>query len=140
MTSPQYRFSDDLAVMDRIEIHRWLSTQSYWAEGRSRSVNDTAMENSLNFGLFDTTNGTQVAYARVITDRATFAWLADVFVTPEVRGHGVGTALVQHVIEYLEQLDLKRIALRTKDAHSLYEKFGFTELTDPERWMTRLAV
>ena len=124
--------------MDRPRIHRWLSTESYWALGRTRELHDRAMDGSRNFGMFDVKTGEQVAYARVITDGATFAWLCDVFVSGEVRGRGVGVALMQGITDGLEPLALKRMALVTADAHGLYEKFGFESLAEPERWMARL--
>jgi GNAT superfamily N-acetyltransferase len=138
MDTQRFRFSDDSAEMDRNLIHTWLSTASYWAIGRTREKNDTAMDNSLNFGIFDISTGAQVAYARVISDRATFAWLADVFVLDEARGEGVGVALIAGVTKALEPFTLKRIGLVTADAHGLYEKFGFTPLEKPEIWMARV--
>ena len=138
MIAPGYRFSDDSTEMDRPRIHRWLSTESYWALGRTRDLHDRAMDGSRNFGMFDVETGEQVAYARVITDGATFAWLCDVFVSGEVRGRGVGVALMQGITDGLEPLALKRMALVTADAHGLYEKFGFESLAEPERWMARL--
>jgi GNAT superfamily N-acetyltransferase len=132
------RFSEDSAEMDRPRIHRWLSTESYWALGRTRELHDRAMDGSRNFGMFDVETGEQVAYARVITDGATFAWLCDVFVSDDVRGRGVGVALIQWITDRLEPLALKRMALVTADAHGLYEKFGFESLAEPERWMARL--
>jgi GNAT superfamily N-acetyltransferase len=139
MDTLRFRFSDATAEMDRDLIHTWLSTTSYWAIGRARDKNDTAMNNSLNFGVFDIATGAQVAYARVITDRATFAWLADVFVLDDVRGQGVGVALIDGVTRTLEPFTLKRIGLVTADAHGLYEKFGFEQLEKPEMWMARVV-
>ena len=85
-----YRFSADISEIDRTTVHRWLSEESYWANGRSRATQDQAIDASRNFGVYETISGQQVAYARVVTDGATFAWLCDVFVNPEVRGHGLG--------------------------------------------------
>ena len=138
MIAPGYRFSDDSREMDRPRIHRWLSTESYWALGRTRELHDRAMDGSRNFGMFDVETGEQVAYARAITDGATFAWLCDVFVSDDVRGRGVGIALMQGITDCLEPLALKRVALVTADAHGLYEKFGFESLAEPERWMARV--
>jgi len=132
-----FRFSADDTEMDRPRILGWLAEESYWALGRPADVHDRAMDNSLNFGMFDET-GAQVAYARVITDFATFAWLCDVFVSNDVRGRGVGVALMQGVHDVLEPMNLKRWGLVTADAHGLYEKFGFTELEKPEMWMARI--
>ena len=130
------RFSADPAEMDRARIHSWLSTESYWAEGRTREKQDRAMDGSRNFGIFDAA-GEQVAYARVITDGATFAWLCDVFVSEGVRGRGVGVQLIEGVVAHLEPLGLGRIMLATADAHGLYARFGFAPLDKPDLWMAR---
>ena len=135
MDEQRFRFSDATADMDRAYIHAWLSEKSYWAIGRTVQVHETAMNGSLNFGVFDVDSGAQVAYARVITDHATFAWLCDVFVDDAVRGQGVGVALIDGVTAALAPFELKRIGLVTADAHGLYEKFGFAPLEKPEMWM-----
>ncbi len=131
-----YSFSDDPERIDFDLVYRWLSEDSYWAKGRSRALQDEAAAGSRNYGMFDDASGEQVAYARVITDGAIFAWLADVFVDPEVRGRGVGIALIENVMAELVPLGLGRIGLVTSDAHELYAKFGFEPLADPDRWMT----
>ena len=129
------RISDDLGELDRELVHRWLSEQSYWAVGRERERQDAAIDGSWNFGAYDAATGAQLGYARVVTDRATFAWLCDVFVDPDARGRGVGVALVADVVERLRTLGLRRIMLATADAHGLYAKFGFEPISQPERWM-----
>ena len=134
----RFRFSTDPSDIDRERVHRWLSEQAYWALGRGRDVQDAAIEASRNYAVVDTDSGTQVAYARVVTDGVTFAWLCDVFVDPDVRGRGVGVALIEGVVADLEPLGLRRVALATADAHGLYEKFGFAPLAQPERWMALL--
>ena len=134
-----YRFSTDTAEMDRPTILRWLSEESYWAKGRTAERLATAMDSSLNFGMFDNDSGTQVAYARVITDRVTFAWLCDVFVAEEVRGNGVGVALIESVCAELEPMNLRRVGLTTLDAHGLYERFGFEPVANSETWMAKVA-
>ncbi len=134
---PRYRFSADRSELDVDLIHQWLSEQAYWAEGRPRDVQERAIEGSRNFGIYDDEAGRQVAYARVVTDGATFAWLCDVFVDPDHRGEGIGTALVDGVIAHLEPLGLRRILLATRDAHSLYAASGFGPLPEPGRWMVR---
>ena len=134
----RFRFSDDPDDIDRERVHHWLSEQAYWALGRARDVQDAAIDASRNFAVIDTATGAQVAYARVVTDGVTFAWLCDVFVDPEVRGEGVGIVLIEGVVMALEPLGLRRILLATADAHGLYEKFGFAALVQPERWMARL--
>jgi GNAT superfamily N-acetyltransferase len=130
-----YEISADAGRIDAGRVHRWLSGDAYWALGRTREKQDRAIEGSLNFGVYDTATGEQVAYARVVTDRATFAWLCDVYVDPGVRGKGIGTAMVTAVREHLRQYGLKRLMLATHDAHGVYEKIGFAPLDHPEHWM-----
>lgn len=132
-----YEVSTDTARLDAERVHRWLSTDAYWALGRSREKQDRATAGSLNFGVYDTTTGEQAAYARVVTDHTTFAWLCDVYVDPALRGKGLGTELIAAVCAHLEPSGLRRIMLATHDAHGLYEKVGFARLRYPERWMTR---
>ncbi|MFF8658523.1 GNAT family N-acetyltransferase [Streptomyces huasconensis] len=130
-----YEISADPARIDAARVHQWLSTDAYWALGRSRAKQDAAIAGSLNFGAYDVSSGEQVAYARVVTDRATFAWLCDVYVSPAARGGGLGTALVDAVRAYLEPFGLRRVLLATADAHGLYAKAGFKALDAPEDWM-----
>ncbi|WP_329548697.1 GNAT family N-acetyltransferase [Streptomyces sp. NBC_01356] len=130
-----YEISADTARIDVDRVHRWLSTDAYWATGRSREKQERAIAGSLNFGVYDGTSGEQIAYARVVTDEATFAWLCDVYVAPSVRGKGLGTALVAAVRDHLEPLGLRRILLATADAHGVYEKLGFKVLQRPDQWM-----
>lgn len=125
----------DPARLDRARVHHWLSTDAYWALGRSREKQDAAIEGSLNFGLYDTTSGTQVAYARVVTDHTTFAWLCDVYVDPAVRGKGLGVTLAAAVRDHLAPYGIRRILLATGDAHGVYAKAGFAPLAEPEKWM-----
>jgi GNAT superfamily N-acetyltransferase len=134
-----YRFSSDTAELDRARVHRWISTETYWAPGRSRARQDAAIDGSTNFGVYDMESGEQLAYARAVTDGVTFAWLCDVFVDSTMRGRGIGAILIAGIIDYLEPLDLRRIALSTGDAHGLYAKFGFEELTSPASWMERIG-
>jgi GNAT superfamily N-acetyltransferase len=130
-----YEISADPERVDARRVHHWLSTDAYWALGRSREKQDAAIAGSLNFGVYETVSGEQVAYARVVTDRATFAWLCDVYVDPAVRGKGVGTALVAAVREDLRHFGLRRVLLATHDAHGVYEKLGFAPLDRPDQWM-----
>ncbi|OUZ07636.1 GNAT family N-acetyltransferase [Aeromicrobium sp. PE09-221] len=132
-----YEFSSDPERVDRARVHGWLSELSYWAEGRDRTVTDTAFDGSRLFGLYDTDTGEQAAFCRVVTDGATFAWLADVFVDPDRRGAGLGHRLVAEVLVVLEPLRLRRVLLATADAHRLYARHGFAPLPDPERFMVR---
>lgn len=136
MTS-SFTFSTDATRIDRGVVHAWLSEEAYWAKGRERATQEAAMDASRNYGVWDQ-DGRQVAYARVVTDAVTFAWLCDVFVTEAVRGSGVGKMLVEGVISDLQPLGLKRILLATADAHGLYERFGFAPSDDPNRYLIRL--
>jgi GNAT superfamily N-acetyltransferase len=133
-----YEISTDPGRIDAARVHRWLSTDAYWATGRPREKQDGAMAGSLNFGVYEVVSGDQVAYARVVTDRATFAWLCDVYVDPAVRGKGVGTALVGVVRDHLRAYGVRRVLLATHDAHGVYEKLGFAPLARPEHWMALL--
>jgi len=130
-------FSTDLSAMDVDRVHRWLAEDSYWARGRSRETHEAAMSGSRNYGVFDADSGQQLGYARAITDGATFAWIADVFVDPAARGRGVGKRIMAGIIEDLEPLGLKRTALFTEDAQGLYAQFGFEQLRDASSWMLR---
>ncbi|MEU1666133.1 GNAT family N-acetyltransferase [Streptomyces sparsogenes] len=130
-----YEISTDPSRIDAARVHHWLSTDAYWALGRSREKQDRAIAGSLNFGAYETASGAQVAYARVITDHATFAWLCDVYVDRSARGKGLGTTLVTAVRDHLAPLGLRRILLATHDAHGVYEKIGFAPLDKPEQWM-----
>jgi GNAT superfamily N-acetyltransferase len=131
-----FEISTDPARLDIPRIHRWLSTDAYWARGRPLATQEAAMAGSLNFGAYDPATGEQHAYARVVTDLATFAWLCDVYVDPAARGKGLGTALVAAVRDHLAPHGLRRILLATADAHGVYAKLGFTPLADPAKWMT----
>ncbi|MFJ8647986.1 GNAT family N-acetyltransferase [Streptomyces sp. NPDC093546] len=130
-----YEISTDPARLDRARVHHWLSTDAYWALGRSRDKQDRAIDGSLNFGLYETGSGELVGYARAVTDHATFAWLCDVYVDRAARGKGLGTALVEAVRDHFAPLGVKRIMLATEDAHGVYEKVGFRSLDVPEHWM-----
>ncbi|TDT98460.1 acetyltransferase (GNAT) family protein [Streptomyces sp. 846.5] len=131
-----YEISTDPARLDPGLIHQWLSQDAYWAIGRAREKQDTAIANSLNFGVYDLASDAQVGYARIVTDRCTFAWLCDVYMAREVRGKGLGTALVAAVRDELAAYGLRRIMLATADAHAVYAKVGFAPLAAPEKWMT----
>ncbi|MFI8518096.1 GNAT family N-acetyltransferase [Streptomyces sp. NPDC085481] len=130
-----YEISADPGRIDAVRVHHWLSTDAYWALGRPREKQDAAIAGSLNFGAYDRASGAMAAYARVVTDYATFAWLCDVYVDHPARGTGLGTALVTAVREHLEPYGLRRVLLATADAHGVYEKVGFTPLQNPDKWM-----
>jgi GNAT superfamily N-acetyltransferase len=116
--------------------YRWLSQESYWAAGLPRGVFDRAIANSLIFTLRDP-DGRLRGIARIITDRATFAYLCDVFIDPACRGQGIGQWLMGRILDQPDLKDLRRILLATRDAHGFYEKFGFTPLARPENLMHR---
>ncbi|CAG6394800.1 GNAT family N-acetyltransferase [Streptomyces cocklensis] len=130
-----YEISTDPARLDAELIHRWLSQDAYWALGRPREKQDAAIAGSLNFGVYDSASGAQLAYARMLTDLSTHAWLCDVYVAPAARGKGIGTALVAAACDHLAPYGLRRILLATADAHEVYAKVGFEPLADPAKWM-----
>ena len=134
------RISDDPAELDRDRILRWITEESYWATGRAAERQDAALAGSWNFGAYDEASGEQLGFARLVTDRATFAWLCDVFVDEAARGRSVGKSLMAAIIEALEPLGLRRVLLATADAHGLYAQYGFEPMTTPERWMVRPGV
>ncbi|AIA02549.1 GNAT family N-acetyltransferase [Streptomyces noursei] len=131
-----YEVSTDPDRLDSDLVHHWLATDSYWALGRTRAHHDRALAGSLNFGLYESGSGRQAAYARIVTDYVTFAWLCDVYVCRDDRGKGLGTALVEAVAAHLAPHGLARITLATKDAHGVYAKVGFRPLASPDQWMT----
>jgi GNAT superfamily N-acetyltransferase len=128
-----YELSTDPARLARSLIHRFLRDESYWAAGVPRDVVDRAIENSICFGVYH--EGDQVGFARVVTDRAAIAYLADVFVLEAHRGRGLGKWLLEAVTAHPELQGLRRFFLGTADAHPLYERFGFRPLAQPERMM-----
>jgi GNAT superfamily N-acetyltransferase len=128
-----YEISTDQQRLDRDLIHRFLHDESYWAKGVSRDVVDRAIANSLCFGVY--AGDRQVGFARVVTDRAAIAYLADVFVLEEDRGSGLGKWLIETVMAHPDLQGLRRFFLGTADAHSLYEQYGFRPLAEPDRMM-----
>jgi GNAT superfamily N-acetyltransferase len=132
-----YTISTDRARLDVAAIHEFLSTKSYWAQGRDFETVRRAVENSLPFGVYH--GGRQVGFARVVTDYATFAWLADVFVLDEFRGEGLGKWLVEVILSHPELQNFRRWILGTRDAHELYRRFGFREVEQPQFYMHKLA-
>lgn len=129
-TNKQYELSDDRSRIDGDFVHRELS-KSYWAEAIPREFTDKSIANSLCFGVYS--NGTQVAFARVISDYATFGYLCDVIVTDEHRGAGLGKWIMEAVMEHPELQSLRRFMLATLDAHTLYTRFGFQPPKNPDR-------
>ena len=128
-------FSTDRARLDIDLIHDFLARESYWVPGIHREIVERAIRNSICFGIYE--GGRQLAFARVISDGAGFAWLADVFVVGDARGRGLGKRLIDFVMAHPDLQRIRRFMLATRDAHTLYEKFGFTALGHPERLMER---
>jgi len=128
-----FEISTDKARLDIGTIYGFLSEESYWANKRTLEQTKTAIENSICFGVY--LGDKQVGFARVITDKATFAYVGDVFVLQEFRGSGIGKMLMEAMLSHSELQSLRRWVLATKDAHGLYEQFGFSELKFPNRWM-----
>ncbi len=127
-----YDISTDPARLDFKAIHAYL-TRSYWSPGISRALVERAAANSLCFGLYRA--GEQVGYARVVSDRTTFAYLCDVYVLESHRGQGLSKWLMQTIQAHPDLQDLRRFMLATRDAHGLYAAFQFTPLAHPERLM-----
>jgi GNAT superfamily N-acetyltransferase len=128
----EYLISDDPERVDLDLTWEFLRT-SYWSPNVPREIVGRAVEGSLVAGLY-TADGSQAGFARAVTDRATFAWLADVFVLAEHRGRGLGVWLVQTLVAHPELASVRGILLATADAHGLYERFGF-ERVDPAQYM-----
>ena len=132
VTKDEFIVSTDKSKIDIEYVHRFL-TESYWSPGVSIGTVKKGMENSLCFGIYN--NDTQVGYARMITDRASFGYLADVFIDEKLRGNGLGIWFMETILAHPDLQGLRRILLATRDAHTLYEKFGFLPLNNPEKYM-----
>ena len=129
----EYTISTDRSRLDIELIHDFISNDSYWGRGRAREVVERSIENSLPFGLYHAEQ--QVGFARIVTDYATFAWVADVFIVPEHRGHGLAKWLMEVILAHPQLQGFRRWVLSTRDAHGLYTQFGFSPLTNADRWM-----
>jgi N-acetylglutamate synthase-like GNAT family acetyltransferase len=128
-----YNISTDKSLLNFELIYQYLKEETYWSKGISREKLRTAIDHSLCFGICQQTN--QVGFARVITDRATFAYICDVFVLPAHRGAGLSKWLIQTIKAHPDLQGLRRWNLATADAHGLYSRFGFKPVAHPERWM-----
>lgn len=128
-----YKISSEVCDMDISVIHGYIS-RSYWAKNIPLHTMEKAINNSLCFGVF-TNLGNQVAFARMVTDSATFAYLADVFVLEQHRGKGISKWMMQNIIEHPDLQGIRRMTLATSDAHGLYKEFGFKALNSPESFM-----
>ncbi len=133
-----YTITDDRNSVDLAVVHDYLSRQSYWAVGRSLETVRRSVENSLCYSVFSP-EGKQVGFARLVTDHATFAWLCDVFILEEHRGQGLSKRLMEAIVARPDLASVKRIVLRTRDAHGLYRQYGFTDIGQIETWMERPA-
>ena len=128
-----FSISTDQTLLDIDLIYKYLDTDSYWANGIPFEKLERSIKNSLCFGLYFEQK--QIGFARVVTDNAIFAYLADVFVLPEHRKKGLSKWLMQTIMAHPDLQGMRRWMLATVDAHGLYAQFGFTELNNPERWM-----
>ncbi len=129
-----FTISDDPSRLDIDAVCDFLS-RAYWADTRPRSVVEISIKHSLNFGVFD--GKRQIGFARVVSDHAVFAYLCDVFIHEEYRGQSLGKWMMECILSHPELQGLRRWCLLTRDAHNLYHKFGFSELSDPVRWMEK---
>lgn len=128
----RYTITTDQDCLDLVAIHAFL-TRSYWSPGVSIEIVERSIQNSLSFGVFY--GQEQVGFGRIVTDKATFAYLADVYIVESHRGRGLCKWLMKVILGHEELQNLRRFLLATKDAHGLYEQFGFQELANPERMM-----
>ncbi len=128
------RISDDPQRFDVGRAHGWIGGQSYWGQGIPEATFRAAIANSLAVGAYEPENG-MVAMARVVTDRATFGWICDVFVDEAARGRGLGKLLMAYLKAHPDLQGFRRLHLATRDAHGLYGQFGFVPLTGVDRWM-----
>lgn len=129
-----FTISDDASRLDLDAIADFLS-RAYWAETRPRDVIERSVRYSLNIGVYD--GKRQIGFARVVTDRAVFAYLCDVFIHEGYRGQALGKWMMECIVNHPELQGLRRWCLVTRDAHGLYTQFGFAELNNPERWMEK---
>jgi GNAT superfamily N-acetyltransferase len=128
-----YEISNDLRRLDVDAIHHFLAKESYWSPEIPRTVVERAIENSLCFGVYH--RAEQVGFARVVTDKSTFALLADLFIIKTHRGKGLSKWLMRCIVGHEDLQGLRRLLLLTSDAHGLYRQFGFKELGNPSRFM-----
>lgn len=133
----EFTVSDDPARLKIDAIHKFLSEESYWAKERPRELTETAIRNSLSFGVY--CGDEQIGFARVVTDHATFAYIGDVYITSPFRGRGLSKWLMECIVGHPELQGFRRYVLATRDAHGLYEQFEFYPLRHPERWMEKTA-
>ncbi len=133
----EFTINTDRELLKIDAIHKFLSEESYWAQERTREQTETAIKNSLSFGVYKAEK--QIGFARVVTDYATFAYLGDVYILEEFRGRGLSKWLMRVIINHPDLQGFRRWILATKDAHALYAKYDFTALKFPDRWMEKTA-
>jgi len=128
-----YLFSNDKSRLQLEAIHQYLSKESYWSQNIARDLVEASIAGSECFGIYH--KGAQIGFARIITDYASFGYLADVYVLESHRGKGLSKELMGFIMKFPLVKTLRRFMLATRDAHELYKKFGFTPLSTPERFM-----
>lgn len=128
-----YHLTTDPAAVDKAVVHRWLSEDSYWAAGRAYELVSASIDGSVPYTV--RRDGRQVAFARAVTDRATFAWICDVYVEPAHRGRGLGVWLVDAMVDDFTSAGVLRLLLATRDAHEVYRRSGFEPVAGPQRFM-----
>lgn len=129
---PTYQISTDKSLLNKKVIHEFISN-SYWAKEIPMEILELSIENSICFGVYE--NDVQVGFARVVTDKATFGYLADVFILESHRGKGLSKMLMDAIMSHPDLQGLRRFMLATRDAHGLYAQYGFTPVALPDRLM-----
>lgn len=137
VSQDEFEIDTDRSRLDFGVIQSFLNDESYWAKNRTPEQTRTAIENSICFGLY--LEDRQIGFARVVSDQATFAYVGDVFVLEEFRGRGLSKWLMEAIVAHPDLQGLRRWVLATRDAHRLYEQFGFGPLVHPGRWMELTA-
>ncbi|MEL6561382.1 MAG: GNAT family N-acetyltransferase [Bacteroidota bacterium] len=132
-----FHISTDSSRLDIDMIYNYLSANSYWAKDRTSEKVTKSIENSFCFGVY--TENKQVGFARVVTDYAVFAWVLDLFIVEDHQGKGLGKLLMESIVNHLDLQMVRRWGLNTKDAHGLYERYGFKKIDDPEIHMQRIV-
>ncbi|MCL9806580.1 GNAT family N-acetyltransferase [Flavobacterium amniphilum] len=133
ITKEEFSISTDKAKLDVNAIHDFLSVKAYWSLNIPKETVQTAIDNSLCFGVYE--NNKQIGFARVISDRATIAYLGDVYVLEEYRGKGLSKWLMDTIMNHPDLQGLRRWILLTGDAHGLYRQYGWTDIADASKWM-----
>ena len=129
-----YSISDEKSLLQIEVIHNYLK-DAYWCEGIPKVIIERSIEGSICFGIYQ--NNNQIGFARVISDKATFAYLADVFILEQHRRQGLSKRFMKFILAHPDLQEIRGWMLGTKDAHGLYEQFGFTELPEPKRFMRK---